>query len=94
MVRSILYQILGQRRDLISLVFPTFFGNTKLSPTPAMVDAWSELLTAFDTMLVHLKDSKVCLFIDGLDECRMVGRGDQHKTAGGQLDHIYNSKTR
>ncbi|KAK3291981.1 uncharacterized protein B0H64DRAFT_408650 [Chaetomium fimeti] len=85
MIRSILYQVLGQRRDLIRVAFPTFF--SWVPPRPETINSWKNLDTAFDAMLCGLKDSKVCLFIDGLDEYRMVDK--EHEYTQEQLDHIF-----
>jgi len=85
MIRSLLCQILGKRRDLIRFVFPTFF-NDALPPFKS-INTWENLSIAFDAVLDGLKDSKVCLFIDGLDEYRMVDKKDEYTQE--QLDHIF-----
>lgn len=82
MIRSILCQILGDRRDLIPIAFPNFFGN--VPPTSETINTWKNLNLAFDAVLDGLADSKVCLFIDGLDEYRMVEK--KHEYTQEQLD--------
>jgi hypothetical protein len=74
MLRSLLYQILNEQRHLISVAFPRFFHVGKHLPRPETVNTWESLSTAFAATLEGLRDSKVCLFIDGLDEYRMNDR--------------------
>ncbi|AEO69876.1 uncharacterized protein THITE_2120635 [Thermothielavioides terrestris NRRL 8126] len=87
LLRSLLCQILGERRDLVPVAFPTFFGSVPVPPTSATINTWESLSRAFDAVLKGLTDSKVCLFIDGLDEYRMVER--MHEYTPEQLDIIY-----
>src|SRR2546421_10368342 len=72
MLRSILHQVLSTRRDLIPKVFGQFFGNEL--PLPQHFIAWTNLSGALISMLEHLRGSKICLFLDGLDEYRMIDR--------------------
>src|SRR5262249_56862604 len=85
MLRSILYQVLSTRRDLIPKVFGQFFG-CKL-PLPPHFISWINLCDAFMAMLDHLRNSKICLFLDGLDEYRMISRTDEYTEQ--ELDLIY-----
>ena len=85
MLRSILYQVLCPRRDLIPKVFEKFFTN-KL-PLTQDFTSWNNLSSAFISMLEHLHRSKICLFLDGLDEYRIIDRMDQYTEK--QMDLIY-----
>lgn len=85
MLRSILHQVLSTRRDLIPRVFSQFFGNTL--PLPQQFIAWTNLSGALISMLDHLQDSKICLFLDGLDEYRMIDRVDEYTEE--EMDLIY-----
>lgn len=85
MIRSILYQILKERRDLVPVAFPTFMGD--MLPTSETINIWTTLSNALFSMLNHLQDSKVCLFIDGLDEYRMIDK--MHCYTEEQLDLTY-----
>jgi len=85
MLRSILHQILSTRRDLIPKIFSQFFGNTL--PLPQQFIAWTNLSGALISMLDHLRDSKICLFLDGLDEYRMIDRVDEYTEE--EMDLIY-----
>lgn len=80
MLRSLLHQILKEQRHLIAVAFPSFFpvGKHPPRPTPETVNTWESLSTAFAATLEGLRDSKVCLFIDGLDEYRMMDQLAQY----------------
>ncbi|KAE8454517.1 hypothetical protein EG329_000140 [Mollisiaceae sp. DMI_Dod_QoI] len=85
MLRSILYQALSSRRDLVRKVFGQFFGNN--SRLPQWFTSWINLSDAFLSMLDNLQDSKICIFLDGLDEYRMIDRADTYTEE--QMDLIY-----
>ncbi|KAH0563421.1 hypothetical protein GP486_002011 [Trichoglossum hirsutum] len=85
MLRSILHKILSARRDLIPKVFGQFFGD--MLPLPQRFISWNSLSDAFISMLDHLRNSKICLFLDGLDEYRMIDRMDEYTEE--ELDLIY-----
>lgn len=85
MLRSILHQVLSTRRDLIPKIFGQFFGNEL--PLPRQFIAWTNLSGALISMLDHLRGSKVCLFLDGLDEYRMIDRVDEYTEE--EMDLIY-----
>jgi hypothetical protein len=89
MLRSILHQILKTRRRLISKVFSKFFKH--LPPLLEGLTSWENLCDAFKSMLQHIEGSKICLFLDGLDEYRMVDRTDEYTDK--QLDMIYDGPT-
>ncbi|KAI1350937.1 hypothetical protein F5Y01DRAFT_315219 [Xylaria sp. FL0043] len=90
MLRSILFQVLSKWRDLIPKVFSPwrFFDNpeSELEILPGFLD-WNSLSRMFVSLLTHLQDSRLCLFLDGLDEYRMAGREDQYTEE--QLDLVY-----
>jgi hypothetical protein len=85
MLRSILHQVLSTRRDLIPKIFGQFFENEL--PLPQRFIAWTNLSGALISMLDHLRDSKICLFLDGLDEYRMIDRVDEYTEE--EMDLIY-----
>ncbi|KAI0813459.1 hypothetical protein GGR55DRAFT_677101 [Xylaria sp. FL0064] len=90
MLRSILFQVLSKRRNLISKVFSSwhFFDRpeSELEILPGFLD-WNNLSRMFLSLLAHLQDSRLFLFLDGLDEYRMAGREDQYTEE--QLDLVY-----
>ena len=86
MIRSILHQILGERRDLIPVAFPAQFGS-HVPPSRDAVNSWKSLAAAFNAVLDSLGDSKVCLFVDGLDEYRMLDKYPEYTQE--QLDLIF-----
>ncbi|OTA90235.1 hypothetical protein M434DRAFT_371848, partial [Hypoxylon sp. CO27-5] len=100
MLRSILHQVLGTRRELIPIVFSRwhFFeehylqGKKRLleQEIPAEFLDWANLKNAFTSTLDQLKESRICLFLDGLDEYRMVKRIDEYTEE--QLDLIYDGE--
>jgi hypothetical protein len=74
LLRSLLYQILSQRRDLIPLVFDSNQEDRE-HPIPLPQMTWPALKKAFAQILEKIPDStKICLFVDGLDEYRMMDR--------------------
>lgn len=74
LLRSLLYQLLSTNRSLIMAIFPEQWKKLASMSTKeriAMSFAWtvSELIDGFRLFLDHgLKDTKICLFVDGLDE--------------------------
>jgi hypothetical protein len=74
LLRSLLWQILSQRRDLISLVFDPIREDQN-QPVPLPQITWPILKKAFTQLLDSIpKSTKICLFVDGLDEYRMMDR--------------------
>lgn len=76
LLRSLLYEILGEYRDLIARVLPGFYNelaeriqhpnNSREAPHPL---THTEVKFAFLKLIEQLPDStRVCLFIDGVDE--------------------------
>lgn len=69
--RTLMHQFLSQRPDIIPLVMPQsweavcFFGNSKFLGLASAQDLRHLLHKAINVLS---KDSKICLFIDGLDE--------------------------
>ncbi|KAI1458489.1 hypothetical protein F4805DRAFT_140939 [Annulohypoxylon moriforme] len=92
MLRSILYHILRTRRKLIPECFPILFQTKFYGAIKDSTDVlgWEDLKTAFISMLDHLEDSKICLFLDGLDEYRMVGEDKSYTEE--ELDLIFDGE--
>ncbi|KAI0846574.1 hypothetical protein F5Y00DRAFT_271878 [Daldinia vernicosa] len=88
MLRTLLYQLLKSRRELIPEVFShlDLFGPRE-RPLPGDFLGWNNLRITFISMLNHLQDSRICLFLDGLDEYRMIDRKDDYTEQ--ELDLIY-----
>jgi hypothetical protein len=78
MLRSILYQILSGRRNLVPIVFRNLL-QRDLRNIDFGSGSWGTLQEALTIALDHLSDSKICLFIDGLDEYRILDRLDHYK---------------
>lgn len=77
-LRSVLYQILTPRRDLISVAFPSFFGCEWPPATP--FNTIINLSQAFYSLFAHDSQRlKLCIFVDGLDEYRIMDRKDYYK---------------
>jgi hypothetical protein len=73
MLRSILYQILSQRPELIMLAFPSFFNNPW--PPPIPFTSITNLNQGFYSLFSRMSDTmRMCVFIDGLDEFRIMDR--------------------
>ena len=71
LIRSLLHQILSQKRGLIRIVFRLEF-EAEGSIRPL---SWSILKNAFEILLTHTsKLFKLCIFADGLDEYRIMDR--------------------
>jgi len=86
MLRSLLFQVLCKRRDLIPVVFPGKDFEVD-ADWAAGFHTWDNLSNAFILLLDHLDDYRICLFLDGLDEYRMAGRVDEYTEE--ELDLIY-----
>jgi hypothetical protein len=72
LVRSLIYQILKERKDLIPFIFPhriemgIIFGSYTLQQEPW---TWEELLKAFQLLVkTATANSRIMIFIDGMDE--------------------------
>ena len=74
LLRYLLYQLLDQHRALIPITFPELwihFWNAKTQDRIRAVVSWSlpQLMDGLKRFLDHAKNkTKICLFIDGLDE--------------------------
>ncbi|KAI8966809.1 hypothetical protein F5Y11DRAFT_4630 [Daldinia sp. FL1419] len=84
--RSILYQILSARRDLIRVAFPSFFEGPW--PPPVLFTSNRNLNQAFYSIFAQMSDSlRLFIFMDGLDEYRIIDRKDQYEPK--ELDVTY-----
>ncbi|KAI0896096.1 hypothetical protein F4806DRAFT_51141 [Annulohypoxylon nitens] len=96
MFRNILHQILRNRHKLIQKCFPALFKKRHLNSPVLMDEArlqfrdWDNLTKTFFAMLDYLQDTKVCLFLDGLDEYRMVKRSQSYTEE--ELDLIFDGE--
>ncbi|KAI9711554.1 MAG: hypothetical protein M1820_002119 [Bogoriella megaspora] len=78
LIRAILHQLLRHRPDFIAGSFPNIWRESKEKPATDLTSielprlSMQDLLTAFKSACRLLEQSrcKICLFIDGLDECR------------------------
>ncbi|KAI0476311.1 hypothetical protein GGR56DRAFT_693683 [Xylariaceae sp. FL0804] len=77
-IRSMLYQILSTRRDLIRVAFPSFFDGPW--PPPVQFNAVENLSEGFNTLFSNpaLK-LKLFIMIDGIDEYRDRARRDHYE---------------
>lgn len=96
MLKNILHQILQSRHELIQKCYPAIFKSESLKSSMSdeisfCLDDWEFLSNMFITMLDYLEDSKICLFLDGLDEYRMVGRRRRAYTEE-ELDLIFDGE--
>ncbi|KAI1173894.1 hypothetical protein F4777DRAFT_555820 [Nemania sp. FL0916] len=94
MLRSMLLQILKMRRDLIPCIYPELFidanssrntDETRKLPTDFL--RWQKLSNCLISTLDQLKDSRILIFLDGLDEYRMADKEDHYTEE--ELDLIY-----
>ena len=78
MLRSLIHQMLSHRRDLIPQIFPE--GNSlrhsleHAPQTPMRLPTWTDLGNPLFSILDRLQDSRICLFLDGIDEYRMIDK--------------------
>lgn len=95
MLRSLLFQILETKHGLLPLIFPHWF-QTAIGPRMEIgvmerdLRSWVPLSNAFTTALSLLQDSNVCLFIDGLDEYRMIEKLKDYTQD--QLDLLFDGR--
>ncbi|KAK4203324.1 hypothetical protein QBC40DRAFT_251294 [Triangularia verruculosa] len=77
MLRAILYQLIKAENELAEVAFPSY---QHLPRAPASFPqhwlTWDELKITLNRVLVyaHTKGWKICMFVDGLDECRNSAR--------------------
>jgi hypothetical protein len=82
LLRSLLYQILSQRKDLVQLTYEPNWQDRK-GPTRLPEITWSALKGAFNRLLERISGStRLCLFVDGLDEYRMMDREADYDESG------------
>ncbi|KAI2626455.1 hypothetical protein GGR54DRAFT_591031 [Hypoxylon sp. NC1633] len=87
-LRSVLYQILSTRRDLIKVAFPSFFDCTW--PPPVLFTSISNLNQGFYSLFAHMSETlRLFVFIDGLDEYRIMERKDHYEPK--ELDITYDN---
>ncbi|KAI1417468.1 hypothetical protein F5Y13DRAFT_184815 [Hypoxylon sp. FL1857] len=86
-LRSILYQILSARRDLIKIAFPSFFDDDSWPP-PVLFTSINNLNQAFYSLFAHMSETlRLFIFIDAIDEYRIMERKDQYEP--NELDITY-----
>ncbi|KAL1623034.1 hypothetical protein SLS56_008445 [Neofusicoccum ribis] len=88
--RSLLHQILSQRRDLVPIVFESYMKQSKLrSNKPIAVDVehakleftWNDLAAAFEKTIEMITSTEyLCIFVDGLDEYRKINDTESYAT--------------
>ncbi|KAI1393609.1 uncharacterized protein F4822DRAFT_18521 [Hypoxylon trugodes] len=89
-LRSILYQILSTRRDLIRIAFPSFYDCSW--PPPVLFTSISNLNQGFYSLFAHMSETlRLFIFIDGLDEYRIMERKDHYEPE--DLDITYDKDT-
>lgn len=89
-LRSVLYQILSARRDLIKVAFPSFFDGPW--PPPVLFTDINNLNQGFYSLFAHMSETlRLFVFIDGLDEYRIMERKDHYEPK--QLDITYEKDT-
>ncbi|KAI1374940.1 hypothetical protein F4677DRAFT_148348 [Hypoxylon crocopeplum] len=89
-LRSVLYQILSARRDLIKVAFPSFYDCPW--PPPVLFTSINNLNQGFYSIFAHMSESlRLIVFIDGLDEYRIMERKDHYEPK--ELDITYEKDT-
>ncbi|KAI1212332.1 uncharacterized protein F4807DRAFT_450460 [Annulohypoxylon truncatum] len=89
-LRSVLYQILSARRDLIRIAFPSFFEGDW--PPPVLFTSINNLNQAWYSIFAHMSDNlRLFILIDGIDEYRIMERKDHYEPD--QLDITYDRDT-
>jgi hypothetical protein len=85
-LRALLYQILRERKDLVRRVFATQIQDERwIEGHTGAKNAWTwpELKQAFKMLAGGgLDDTRLCIFVDGLDEYRIDDKRDY-----GDYDH-------
>ncbi|KAI4870840.1 hypothetical protein F4820DRAFT_146456 [Hypoxylon rubiginosum] len=89
-LRSVMYQILSARRDLIKVAFPSFFDGPW--PPPVLFTSINNLNQGFYSLFAHMSETlRLFVFMDGLDEYRIMERKDHYEP--NQLDITYERDT-
>ena len=69
LVRSLLFQILEQRIDMVPVLFPGLYRTLATNYVPTLDISFYELEKALRILLSNTpQETRICLFIDGLDE--------------------------
>ncbi|KAK5626973.1 hypothetical protein RRF57_002688 [Xylaria bambusicola] len=77
-LRSILYQILSTRRDLIKVAFPSFYDCSW--PPPVQFTSTTNLNQGFYSLFAHMSEKlRLVVFIDAIDEYRIMERKDHYE---------------
>ncbi|KAH8647234.1 hypothetical protein BX600DRAFT_518512 [Xylariales sp. PMI_506] len=85
-LRSVMYQILSERRDLIRIAFPSFFQGPW--PPQVLFTSITNLNQGFYSLFAHMSETlRLFVFIDGIDEYRSVERKGHYDKA--DLDITY-----
>ncbi|KAI1343251.1 hypothetical protein F5Y15DRAFT_412045 [Xylariaceae sp. FL0016] len=89
-LRSVLYQILSTRRDLVKIAFPSFFDCSW--PPPVHFNTTTNLNQAFYSLFAHMSQRlRLFVMIDGIDEYRIMERKDHYEQA--DLEVYYDKET-
>ncbi|KAK4465805.1 hypothetical protein QBC42DRAFT_332991 [Cladorrhinum samala] len=73
MLRTLLYRLINKKNELAEIAYPSLAHLPgPPSSLPAEFLSWDELKIALNKVLDHTQKEgwKVCIFVDGLDECR------------------------
>ncbi|KAK3984467.1 hypothetical protein QBC44DRAFT_388270, partial [Cladorrhinum sp. PSN332] len=81
MLRSVLYRLIDAKRELAEVAYPSvrhLAGPPGALPSEFLT--WDGLKAALNNVLNHAqgKGWKVCMFVDGLDECRNDSKADNN----------------
>ncbi|CAJ2503565.1 Uu.00g109590.m01.CDS01 [Anthostomella pinea] len=88
-LRSVLYQILSARQDLIRVAFPSFYDCPW--PPPVQFTSTTNLNQGFYSLFSHMSERlRLFVFIDGVDEYRIMERKDHYEQA--DLDVSYDKE--
>jgi hypothetical protein len=69
LMRSLLFEILEKRSDMIPVLFPSLYRTLATRYVPTLDISFHELKRALSILLSKAhQETKICLFIDGLDE--------------------------
>ena len=91
--RSLLFEVLNQRRDLIRHIFPDRWAQKRSLglrlPNEKILWSLPVLKTALtDLTQMATDDLRMCFFVDGLDECEGTEESSDHRAMGDFLKKI------
>ena len=91
--RSLLFEVLNQRRDLIRHIFPNKWARKRSLglrlPNEKILWSLPVLKTALtDLTQMATDDLRMCFFVDGLDECEGTEESGDHRAMGDFLKKI------